>query len=71
VVDALVKSYADSTTLEQKISIARALDRVLLSEHYMIPMGLDELNRVAYWKGLHHPEKPPFTWTPVLQTWWR
>ena len=47
----------------------RALDRVLLSGDYAIPMFHVPRQWVAHWARLKHPEKTP-VFGYALDTWW-
>ena len=55
---------------EEYIAAIKALDRILLHEHYLIPQWYSPHNRVAYHKGLKHPQTDfPAGFNPY--TWWR
>ena len=68
VVDDLIKGLVEAHDKETYQAYVRALDRVLLNEHYMIPQWYSPHDRVAYWKKFKHPETSvkagfnPFTW---------
>ena len=51
------------------ISSVRALDRVLLSGDYVVPLFYTPRQWVAYWARLHHPDKTPLFGYSV-DTWW-
>ncbi len=54
---------------EDFVSAVRALDRVLLSGDYVIPLFHAPAQWIAYWRTLEHPETTPlFGFT--LDTWW-
>ena len=53
---------------------ARALDRVLTTGIYVIPLWHAPTSRIAYWKGLGYPERLPLygDWSGWLpDVWWR
>ena len=52
------------------INHARALDRVLLAGHYVIPNYYIDTWRIAYWTHLAQPEVAPL-YDYGLMTWWR
>ena len=54
---------------EDFVSAVRALDRVLLSGHYVIPLFHPPAQWVASWKRLGHPEKTPLSGFNV-DSWW-
>lgn len=57
----------DKTDYRESI---RALDRVLLNEHYMIPQWYSPYQRVAYWADkLEHPQTDLKTGFDIF-TWW-
>ena len=69
-VDALVEKIRAAQTLEQLRPAARALDRVLLNEHYVIPHWNINAWRVAYWQGFARP-KITADYNIGLDTWWQ
>ena len=51
------------------VSAVRALDRVLLSGDYVVPLFYTPRQWVPYWARLKHPEKTPLFGYSV-DTWW-
>lgn len=51
------------------LTLGRALDRVLLWNHYMIPMWFSAKDRFAYWNKFSRPEIAP-TYSSGIDTWW-
>lgn len=71
VVDELIKKLITAPDRESLIARTRALDRVLLWGHYVIPHWHTKVWRVAYWNHLAHPDTPPkYGLPPVEDTWW-
>lgn len=71
VVDELIKKLIAAPDRESLIARTRALDRVLLWGHYVIPHWHTKVWRVAYWNHLAHPDTPPkYGLPPVEDTWW-
>ncbi len=68
-VDALSGNIAKARTREELTAGARALDRALIWDYYMIPLYYAGEDYVAYRKFLHHPANMPLYGT-VLETWW-
>ncbi len=72
VVDALVEKiiYADSR--QALITACRALDRVLLAGHHLVPNWYLAYHRIAYRNRFQRPEKTPLYYSPVswLLSWW-
>ncbi|MBK3845557.1 MAG: extracellular solute-binding protein [Gammaproteobacteria bacterium] len=68
-IDVLVEKLIASDSRDELITRTRALDRVLLSGHYVIPNWHIKTWRVAYWSHLGHPEITPL-YDVGLMTWW-
>ncbi len=69
VVDALLEKLTSAKDEETLIAAGRALDRVLLWEHYVIPHWHSGSFRVAYWDKFGMPEVSP-KYDLGFQTWW-
>lgn len=69
VVDQLVTKLIMSNTREELVNTTRALDRVLLAQHIVIPQWYLPAYRIAYWNKFSHPEVAP-TYDLGLSTWW-
>ena len=54
---------------EDFVDAVRALDRVLLSGAYVVPLYYQPEQWVARWSRIHHPEKTPI-YGYQLPTWW-
>ena len=69
VVDALIEEVITARTRESLVERTRALDRVLLWGHYVIPHWYVAHDRLAYWDKFGRPDKLP---TSGVQTdsWW-
>ncbi|MBR2137162.1 MAG: ABC transporter substrate-binding protein [Alphaproteobacteria bacterium] len=68
VVDALIKGLVSAQHKDEYVAYVSALDRVLLSENYMIFQWYSPVSRVAYWDKFGIPQSDvktgfqPFTW---------
>lgn len=68
VVDALIEGLIQAQHKDDYEAYVRALDRVLLNEHYVIFQWYSPYNRVAYQNKFGHPQSEvkagyqPFTW---------
>ena len=69
VVDALVEKLINASDRESLVTAARALDRVLLWGHYMIPHWHIRHFRVAYWNKFARPSITP-KYALGFDTWW-
>lgn len=70
VVDALAGSIASSSSRAQLVGRARALDRVLMWGHYIIPLYYLGRDLVAYRSSLQRPETTAVYGVMPEQTWW-
>jgi microcin C transport system substrate-binding protein len=70
VVDELVERLIAAQTRPEQIDSARALDRVLLWGHYLIPNWHTDLHRLAYWDKFERPDIVPLISLGFLDTWW-
>ncbi|MEQ1717526.1 MAG: extracellular solute-binding protein [Hyphomicrobium sp.] len=67
--DAMIEAMLAADTKEDFISAVRALDRVLLSGDYVIPLFHTPRQWVPHWTRLKHPDKTP-VFGYALDTWW-
>lgn len=67
--DAMIDAMLAATTEQDFISSVRALDRVLLSGDYVVPLFYTPRQWVPYWARLKHPEKTPL-FGYAVDTWW-
>lgn len=69
VVDALLAKILSADSLEELLPAGRALDRVLLWEHYMIPHWSLAAFRVAYYDKFGRPKVTP-KYSLGFASWW-
>jgi microcin C transport system substrate-binding protein len=69
VVDELINLVISAPDRESLISRTRALDRVLLWGHYVIPHWHIRSYRVAYWDKFARPKRSP-KYSLGFDTWW-
>ena len=67
--DSLVEGLINADSRQNLVTHTRALDRVLLAGHYVIPNWHIKTWRVAYWDRLQRPEISPL-YDVGLLTWW-
>ena len=70
-VDSLVESLIFATSRDQLVAATRALDRVLLANHYVVPQWYSPHERLAYWHGLQHHTPMPLNQLSFPHLWWR
>ncbi|MCG2579991.1 MAG: extracellular solute-binding protein [Marinobacter sp.] len=69
VVDELVDKVIQAPDREELVNRVRALDRVLLHGHYVIPQWYLPRDRIAYWGYLERPETTPKNGIDI-DNWW-
>ncbi len=73
VVDALIDRIMQVDSPQELITASRALDRVLLAGHYVVPHFHNKTHRVSYKSLLDRPQKLPLFYQSenwVIDTWW-
>lgn len=72
-IDALLDQLSNTTDRAEIIAITHALDRVLLSEFYLVPHWYISTHRIAYWDKFEFPQILPDYFLAegwMLSTWW-
>jgi len=68
-IDAMIAALLNARTQEAFVAAVRALDRVLLSGFYVVPLYHLPVQWVARWKRIKHPQRTAlFGYLP--ETWW-
>lgn len=70
VVDALIDRIITAPDRDELVAATRALDRVLLWNHYLIPNWYIGVWRVAHWDHLGMPEVTAPYGLGITDTWW-
>ena len=70
VVDELVERIIAVENRHMQVVLTRALDRVLLWGHYVIPGWYSRDYRLIYWDKFGKPAKPPRNGLGFPHTWW-
>ena len=70
VADALIEQIIEAKDLETIKATNRALDRVMLWDHNMIPQYYDNEFWIVYWNKFGHPDRAPRYSVGFLSTWW-
>ena len=68
-VDAMIAALLSAKDRDDFVSAVRALDRVLLSGDYVVPLFHLPRQWVAHWRTLKRPEKTPL-YGYQIDTWW-
>jgi microcin C transport system substrate-binding protein len=69
-VDALIETIATAKSRQELTIAARALDRVLRSGHYWVPMWYRASEWLAYWDQFSRPATKPRLSSGAPGTWW-
>lgn len=69
-VDALIDKIILAPDREALIAAVKAMDRVLMWNHYVVPMWFKATDWVAYWKRVKHPENMPGYALGYPDIWW-
>jgi microcin C transport system substrate-binding protein len=70
-VDGIIDELVQAQTRQDLIAHTSALDRILLWNHYMIPMWHYPKWRLAYWQTLDHPKTLSGQDPLIAETWWQ
>ncbi len=68
VIDSMLEQLLAAQTRDEQVAAARALDRVLLSQHYIIPNWYLNYHRLAYRNRFAFVTTPPYALG--LRAWW-
>lgn len=69
VLDQLINKLIMAETREELVNTTKALDRVLLTQHFVIPQWYLPASRIAYWNKFSRPDISP-VYNLGLSTWW-
>lgn len=69
-VDKIIDKVIFSKDRAELVAATRALDRVLLWSHIIVPHWDYPFERVAYWDVFGRPEKVPSQRVSAMRTWW-
>jgi peptide/nickel transport system substrate-binding protein len=69
-IDALIAALLEARSRDDFVAAVRALDRVLISGFYMVPLFHASEQWVARWNGVQHPAATSL-YGYLPETWWR
>lgn len=69
-IDELIRKIIFAPDRDELVATTRALDRVLLSHHYVIPLFYSRAQRIAYWNHLVRPQELPYYSLGFPNVWW-
>ncbi|CDN56621.1 ABC-type oligopeptide transport system, periplasmic component [Neorhizobium galegae bv. officinalis bv. officinalis str. HAMBI 1141] len=68
-VDQLISMITAAQDREDQVAAVKAMDRVLLANHYVVPMFYSGEARIAYWNRITHPQRLPEYSIGFPETW--
>jgi peptide/nickel transport system substrate-binding protein len=68
-IDAMIQALLEASTREDFVAAIRALDRVLISGYYAVPLFYLPEQWLAHWRSVERPQTTPVTGYN-LPTWW-
>ena len=69
-IDKLIDKIILAKDREDLVAATRALDRVLLWNHYAVPQFHAPFERLAMWDMFRRPDKLPSRNSSFMQVWW-
>ena len=69
-IDKLIDKIIFAKDRDELVAVTRAMDRVLLWNHYLVPQWYAPYSRIAHWNRFGHPEKFPALTTGFPNVWW-
>lgn len=69
-IDQIIEELVQAQSREDLVTHIRALDRILLAEHYVIPMWHFNKWRIAHWTKIERPENLSGISPLISDTWW-
>lgn len=69
-IDALIQMITTAADRPEQVAAVKALDRVLLANHYVVPLFYSGEEKLAYWKTITHPQTLPYYSTGFPTIWW-
>ncbi len=70
-VDTLIEKLIFASSRTELVAATRALDRVLLANHYVVPQWHAPYERLAFWSKLAHPDRMPSLGLGFPDLWWQ
>ncbi|MGR9178288.1 extracellular solute-binding protein [Rhizobium leguminosarum] len=69
-VDALVRMIIFAPNRDEQVASIKAMDRVLLANHYVVPLFYSRTSRLAYWNRITRPTEFPAYGLGFPEAWW-
>lgn len=69
-IDELIRRIVFAPNRNELVATTKALDRVLLAHHYLVPMFYSREREIAYWNHLARPQELPYYSLGFPEVWW-
>ena len=69
-IDALIRMVIFAPNRDEQVAAIKALDRVLLAGHYVVPLFYRGTQSIAYWNTVTRPAEYPTYATGFPDVWW-
>jgi microcin C transport system substrate-binding protein len=69
-IDELIGKIILAPDRKALVAACRAMDRVLMWNHYVVPMWFKAVDWIAYWSRVRHPEVMPGYSPGYPDIWW-
>ncbi|QRM43481.1 extracellular solute-binding protein [Rhizobium sp. BG4] len=69
-IDALIKMIIFAPNRDEQVAAIKAMDRVLLANHYVVPLFYSNNSRLAHWDRMAHPAELPEYSIGFPEVWW-
>lgn len=69
-VDALIRMIIFAPNRDEQVAAIKAMDRVLLANHYVVPLFYSNNSRIAYWNTITRPAELPTYSLGFPDVWW-
>jgi microcin C transport system substrate-binding protein len=69
-VDALIRMVIFAPNRDEQVASIKALDRVLMAGHYVVPLFYRDTQSITYWNTITRPTEYPTYATGFPDIWW-
>ncbi|MGN7294426.1 extracellular solute-binding protein [Rhizobium sp. SAFR-030] len=69
-IDTLIGMITAAPNRDEQVAAVKAMDRVLLARHYVMPLFYTGETKIAYWNRLAHPQTLPEYGIGFPDIWW-
>ena len=69
-IDKLIQKVIFAPDRDSQVAAVKALDRVLLHHHFLVPSYTTKMSRIAYWDKFERPAELPYYSIGFPSIWW-